>query len=118
MRNYVNGFDQLDLGDAPFEFGMNLVQLAKVEVASALLLLQKVGRRNHNSDANNFFIERNKPCPMIFAGVEDKCVILVLVTSRTVIAGRIDHLRKDCELFVVSAKVIWPGHVAKIGPPV
>src|SRR5207302_4264341 len=39
----------------------NLVQLAKVEVARALLLLQKVGRRNHDSDANNFFIKWNKP---------------------------------------------------------
>src|SRR5437867_8611222 len=92
VRNYVYGFDQLDLRDAQFEAGMKRVQLADVEVMQGFLLLQKIGRRDHDSDADDLLIERNEPCPMELARIEDQRVILVLLTSCAVIARRADHL--------------------------
>ena len=65
---------------------MNLVQLADVEITEALFLLQKIGRRDHDANADDIVIERNKPCPMELARIEDQRVSLVLVTRCALIA--------------------------------
>ena len=88
----MNRFNQFDLGNAPLQFRVKLVQLAYVKVTGALLLLQKVGRRDYDSNAYNFLVEWNKPGPMIFAGVKYQGVILVQVTACTIVPHCINNL--------------------------
>src|SRR5207245_901635 len=71
VRNHVDVLDELDARQTPGQLGMQLAQLPAQEGLLALALIEEVPRGDHDADAHDLRVERNRPCPVELPFVED-----------------------------------------------